>query len=152
MQSYKHILLATDFSQRSEKAARKAVGLAGYFNAKITLLHVVEHFPEESTMQMPPPENKSSRQLIGEETHEQLEQFSKRIEHHGAILLVRMSIDAAKEVIIEVANEIKADLVVIAAHDKKEMIVLPSSTTTTQTVVDKARCDVLVVKADAEVT
>ena len=147
MKSYKHILLATDFSELSEIAASKAVSLAGYFNARLTLLHVVEHFSDESAVPMATSENKNTSQFVMEETRERLKQFSKRIKHQGAILLVRMSIDSAKDAIIQVANETKADLIVIATHNNKGLAVFHDSTT--QTVVDKARCDVLVVRAEA---
>ena len=40
--AYRHILLATDFSAHSRRAARRASEIAGRYGAKLSLLHVVE--------------------------------------------------------------------------------------------------------------
>ena len=42
MDTYQHILLATDFSPLSERAGHRAQHLAECHNAKLTVLHVVE--------------------------------------------------------------------------------------------------------------
>jgi len=42
MAEYKHILLATDLSSASKKAAIKAVELAKLFGAKLTLIYVAD--------------------------------------------------------------------------------------------------------------
>lgn len=136
MKAYKHILLATDFSKSSEKAARRAVRLAGCSDAKINLLHVIEYFLEN---------RKPTQSVIGK-NREQLEQLSKHIEYQSAILLERVSRGPANDEIIRVANEIKADLIVIAACHKKNLTKLAAGSTTKK-VVDNAPCDVLVVSA-----
>ena len=48
MRDYKHILLVTDFSDASVYAAMRAADLARRYDAHFTLLHIVEHFPEDS--------------------------------------------------------------------------------------------------------
>ena len=45
MKSYKNILCATDFSDFCTVAAERAAELARFYDARLTLLHVVEHFP-----------------------------------------------------------------------------------------------------------
>ena len=47
MAGYKEILVATDFTGHSEAAARRALELAEVCDARIQLLYVVEHFPED---------------------------------------------------------------------------------------------------------
>ena len=46
MKKYQHILTATDFSAVSKIAAQQAIDLAEHYEAELTFLHVVEHFPE----------------------------------------------------------------------------------------------------------
>ena len=56
MKTYQHILLATDFSDAGEAAARRAVELAGCCDAKLSLLHVVDYFPEDMPVDYVNPE------------------------------------------------------------------------------------------------
>lgn len=44
MVGYRNIQLATDFSEHSEIAGKRAVDLAQRYEAKLTLFHVVEFF------------------------------------------------------------------------------------------------------------
>ena len=46
MRQYRHILVAIDFSEISEAAAEQAFDLAGHYRAELTVLHIIEHFPE----------------------------------------------------------------------------------------------------------
>ncbi|MCP4406270.1 MAG: universal stress protein [Gammaproteobacteria bacterium] len=46
MHIYKHILVPIDFSEISEMAAGQAIEIIKCYQARVTLLHVVERFPE----------------------------------------------------------------------------------------------------------
>lgn len=150
MKAYKHILLATDFSKSSEEAALKAVALAGYYNAKLTLLHVVESYADNLSGMGMPSDNEKSIQSIIDNNRVRLERLSQRIEHYGAILLTRISMDSAKEEIIHVANEIKADLIVTGKHNANHSSEIPLSTV--DAMIHKAPCDVLVIKPTMRVS
>ncbi len=143
MKAYQHILLATDFSELSEEAARKAVILAGHFNAKLTLLHVVEYFPEDMPVQMVPPENSDPAQYVIDQNSLRLEQFAKSIQDFNTIPLVRLAMGGAEDEIIKVAREIKADLIVTGTHGRSGVSTLHNSTA--NEVMCKAPCDVLAV-------
>jgi universal stress protein A len=42
---YKHILIATDLSDITDKLLKKGTRFGGLFEAKISLLHIVNHIP-----------------------------------------------------------------------------------------------------------
>jgi len=146
MKAYQHILLATDFSEFSEEAARRAADVAGHFNAKLTLLHVVEHFPEDMPVRLVPPEDVDPAKYVTERSRDRLEQLNKRIGLSGAILLVRMTPGSAKHEIIRVAEEINADLIVTGTHGHSGVSALVGSTA--EGVVHGAPCEVLIVRSD----
>lgn len=45
MPTYKHILVATDFSDYSRHAAERALELAKTFEARLSIIHVVDYVP-----------------------------------------------------------------------------------------------------------
>lgn len=146
MKAYQHILLTTDFSKFSEGVAEKAVNLAGHFNAKITLLHVVEHFPEDKSVDVPKdvaPEDIDPFKYVIAQNRCRLEEFAHAIPGFQVIPMVILSMETAEDEIIKVAKEIKADLIVIGEHGENGVSVLPA--TNTKTIEQKAPCDVLVV-------
>ena len=142
---YQHILLITDFSEFSEEAARKAVGLARQYNALFTLLHVIEHFPEDMPVDLVPPEDADPTKYVTKESQNRLERLSREIQHNAAVLLVRTTTGSAIHEIVRIADEVKADLIVTGSHGRSGMSVLLGSTA--EGVVHRATCDVLVVRS-----
>ena len=49
MADYQHILLAVDFSDQDTYVARKAERLATFFNAKLSIIHVLDNIPMPDT-------------------------------------------------------------------------------------------------------
>ncbi len=147
MKAYQHILLTTDFSKLSEEVAKKAVNLAGHFYAKITLLHVVEHFPEDMPADMVAPEDVDPTQYVIAQNRRRLEEFAQSISNFKVIPMVSLSMKTVEEEIIKVAKEIKADMIIIGAHGENGVSVLPSLNA--KTIKEKAPCDVLVVHSEA---
>ncbi len=150
MKAYQHILLTTDFSKFSEVVAQKAVNLAGHFNARITLLHVVEHFSEDIPKDLPKdvaPEDVDPAKYVIAENRRRLDEFARSIPNLQVIPMVSLSMETAEDEIIKVAKEIKADLIIIGEHGENGVSVLlgPNAKTLEQ----KAPCDVLVVHAEA---
>ena len=45
MSDYKHILLAVDFSKQGDAVAEKAKALATTFQAKLSIVHVLDNIP-----------------------------------------------------------------------------------------------------------
>ena len=145
MKAYEHILAAVDFTKFSEKAVERAVDLARQFNAKLTLLHVIEHFPDYLPVNLVPPEDVDPTQHAIERCQGLLEQLVKRIQCPNAKLLVRVSLSSAKNEIVLVAKVIKADLIVTGTHGHSGPSALLGSTA--EGVVHLAPCEVFVVRS-----
>ena len=45
MQTYKHLLLAVDFAPDSELVVERAFALKALFEARLSLIHVVDYLP-----------------------------------------------------------------------------------------------------------
>ena len=143
MKAYQHILLTTDFSKFSETVAKKAINLAGHFNAEITVLHVVEQGADNrmaDRLASKPPE--SEQQLIVQDRH-RLDEFIRSVPNFRAIPMIRLSAVSVEDEIIKVAEEIKANLIIIGTPAKARIAVMPSLRM--EAFKGKAPCDVLVV-------
>ena len=147
MKAYQHILLTTDFSKFSEKVAKRAIILAGHFYAKITLLHVVEHFPEDMPADLVAPEDIDPTQYVIAQNRLRLDEFAQSIPNFKMIPMVSLSIKTVEDEIIKIAKEIKADMIIVGAHGENGVSVLPSLNA--KAIEEKAPCDVLVVHSEA---
>ena len=66
MNSYKYILLATDFSKPAKAAAKRAAEIATCYNSRLCLLHVVDHFPEDISNNWIAPEDQSPTNCLAQ--------------------------------------------------------------------------------------
>ena len=80
MNSYKYILLTTDFTKSAEVAAKRAVEIATCFSARLCLLHVVEHFPEDAPNDWIAPEDHDPTDYLTERSKQAIEQLSSQLE------------------------------------------------------------------------
>ncbi len=143
----KRILLATDGSRYSEKAAVKAIGMAKRTGAHLVVVSVV---PSESISPLDIVHSEMHRDLIAEKeqkaaqcyidgVREKADKDGVRIE--GLILEGR-----PYEAITSVASEKKADLIVIGSHGKTGLEKLLMGSVAERVIV-LSPCAVLVVKA-----
>lgn len=134
---YKHILVPTDGSPLSMKAARHAASLAKALRARITALYVIAPYP-------PPPT--ANGMLVYMEYFSPAD-YMKEMQKHAAHALAkveraartarvpcaRLALTGANpwEAIIKTARSAKCDLVVMASHGRRGLaaIVLGSETT-----------------------
>jgi len=142
MKPYEHILVATDFSALAEVALRRALGLAG--SARLTILHVVEHFPEDIPAEQISPEDVDPTQFIRNQAQQRLNATAETVHAEMAVLKVVMSTGSARAAIAEEAGREKVDLIVVGANGGGTMSGLLGSTATG--VSQSAACDVLVVR------
>ncbi len=70
MQAYRHILVATDFSEFSEPAAQRAAELAQRYGADLTLIHILEHFPEDIPIDSIAPEDVDPQKFLTDPAHD----------------------------------------------------------------------------------
>jgi universal stress protein A len=148
MASYKHILCATDFSPNCQLAAKRAAVLAGLLGANLTLLHVVDHFPEDRSNQVIAPETEDPAVYRRKAAQAALQELVSELGCSGAAQQIRFTSRAAKYEIIDFIKEAQIDLVVVASRAYHGLPHLLGSTASG--LVHGASCDVLVVRPEDE--
>jgi nucleotide-binding universal stress UspA family protein len=139
---YKHILVPVDGSETAFKAAKEALGLAKLFGSKVTALYVVELRRLKEYEEAEREQVKRKLREFGVKT---LERVEAEAEKFDVVLESLVKEGAPAEVIVEMAEELKAELIVIGTRGLTGLrrMVLGS---TAYRVVEWANCHVLVVK------
>jgi len=146
MSAYHNIVCATDFSQSADRAAARAADLAHHYGATLTLLHVVDHFPEDHSNQVIEPEDREAAEFRREQALADLNKLAATVNSPDAHLEVRFSTHGARHVVLEFAAESKTDLIIVGSHGFHGVLGVLGSTS--HGLVNLAECDVLVVRAD----
>ena len=146
MPAYKRILVCVDLSQGSDRVFSVARDLASQPDASILALHVVEFVPIEPvgeslmpTMQLEVELVKRARERLGEFLARQAQERLG-----GPALSSRVEIGGTKAEILRVAEEERADLIVIGSHERHGLAILVNFTE--DAVLHAAHCDVLAVR------
>lgn len=103
------LLVATDFSTRSDRALRRATMLANKLDLMLTLVHVVDIDRPQSLIAA---DHKAASQVLEDTVHTLCE-----VDRIRARWLVR--VDDAHSGIISTANEVSADLIVLGPHRRR---------------------------------
>ena len=144
---YKHILVATDGSELSDKAVDAAVGLAGNLGAKLTGFHATQDYPI-----MPFPDVAGSltpamwKTDQGKRARRILEKVEAKAKKAGVACDTGFSLAVHPyEAIIQAAKKARCDLIVMASHGRRGIkgIVLGSET---NKVLTHSKLPVLVVR------
>jgi universal stress protein A len=133
---YKHLLVPTDFSEHSQRAAEKALDLGKIFDARLSVLHVVNYLPPSFISAQS--EHTSAVQII-ERASVYLSQWALEMGLDDAEQLITNG-PAGKEV-IATAKARDVDLIVIGSSGEGGVKRLLGSTTSA--VMHHAPCDVL---------
>ena len=145
MKSYRHILCATDFSPNCDRACVHASKLANEAKAKLTLLHVVDHFPVDRSNEEIAPEDVDPQTYAEQQARIKLEKEAPCADLPGAQREILVSEHAAAHEIVEFAAANDVDLIIVASHGHKGIFAEFGSTA--KAVQHHARCDVEVVPA-----
>jgi len=148
MKDYRHILCPTDFSSHCRQAMQRAREMAGHYGARLTLLHIIDYFPEEIPNDWIPPEDQDPKQYLVERAREMLEKLAAELQLGEAGREVRLTDHSAKHEITAYAEETSADLIVMSSHAHHGIFTLLGSTAAG--VVHTAPCDVMVVRATTD--
>ena len=143
---FKNILCPVDMHPRSKMALRKAINIAHQFNSKIVLLSIHEEFISKKQMIM----SRVSVSSLGEEfkkiateAKNDMKNLVKDLEADDikCEYILRDGIPA--DIIIKLSNEMDIDLIVMGTNGRDSLsdYILGS---TTQKVVEKSKCPVLV--------
>jgi len=80
MERYQNILCATDFSNHCRAAAERAADMARRYGAQLTLLHVVEYFPEDRSNVEIAPENVDPAAYREEKARESIAELAQHLD------------------------------------------------------------------------
>lgn len=140
---YRHILIATDLHQENIEVALKAQQLAKHYSASLSLVHVVES-------------------LLGyASSYGGIANLEEEIKQEAIVKLAelgqRVGVDVASQhldfgspkiIILEVAKNINADLLIVGSHGRHGLGLLLGSTASA--IVHAAHIDILVVHLKKE--
>jgi len=141
MTGYKKLLVLLDLSEGSEQVAIAARDLAAYSHASMVMLHVVEFVPVEPMGESLMPTVRIEDELIKRSR----EKLSQMIEKLGLPRTKgRVEAGNTKAEILRVAEEVKADLIVLGSRERHGLAILVNFTE--DTVLHAAHCDVLAVR------
>jgi universal stress protein A len=140
---YRHILFATDFSEQAIMVGERAKHMAQLYNARLTLLHVVEEVNISAGYELMPllPEVPDEQTLLA--ANESLTRLAQRLGLEASDRQVVTAV-STKEGILEAAVEHHADLIVVGSHGRHGFALLLGSTA--NAVMHGAPCDVLAVR------
>jgi nucleotide-binding universal stress UspA family protein len=137
----KRVLCPVDFSDCSRRALARAVALARWYQAQLTVLHVAAN----PLVDLPPiaMSDKEREQCVGK-----LQLFTgARLRDVPLDLVIREAVDVAQAILDEIAAS-HADLLVVGSHGRSgvQRLLLGS---VTERVVRQASCPTLVITRDA---
>jgi universal stress protein A len=141
MARYKKLLMLLDLSRDSEQVAIAGRDLAAYSNAEIVILHVVEFVPVEPLGESLIPTAQIEDELI-KRARETLSELIARLGLPRAT--GRVEAGNTKAEILRVADEERADLIVLGSRERHGLAIMVNFTE--DTVLHAAHCDVLAVR------
>ncbi len=143
MTDYQHILLAVDFSEQAHYVAEKARSLANQYQAKLSIVHVLDNIPMPDTSYgtVIPLDQDSQDKLLEVEKAKLMSQGDQlNVDFSNRWLLWGIP----KQEIIHIAEQEKVDLIVVGSHGRHGLALLLGSTA--NSVLHYAKCDVLAVR------
>jgi universal stress protein A len=139
--TYKHLLAAIELNDSGEGVLRRARDLAGFFGARLSVVHAVEYIPLDAGETMIAAPMDLSLQL-SEQAREHLRALCER---------AGVAAESAQVVpggvvteILRLSDDLKADLIVIGHQQRSGLAALFSHTD--ESIVHRAPCDVLVLR------
>lgn len=139
MPNYKKILVATDFHDDCLPVVEKAVTITKQNDAELTIVSVIPNVPYYMSAGLS--SINDIEEQIGEEIRDKLETIKNQL-HIDAKIKLRYG--SPKIEIIKLAKKIEADLIIIGSHGHRGVQKLLGATT--NGVLNRAKCDVLVIR------
>jgi len=141
MADYRKVLVLLDLSEGSEKVFNAGRAVASHSNADLVALHVVDYAPVEPMGETLMPSMAIEQELV-ERSRANIERL---IAGSGAAnARGRVEMGNTKAEILRVANEERADLIVLGSRERHGLAILVNFTE--DTVLHASHCDVLAVR------
>ncbi|PKM11366.1 MAG: universal stress protein [Gammaproteobacteria bacterium HGW-Gammaproteobacteria-3] len=143
MENYKHILLATDFSEHCRTIAERAKAMADMHRGKLSLVHIVDNLPITDAAYGPviPFDIDLTGQLM-DAAKIRLARLGEKFDVPKERRWLELG--SPKTEIIRVAEANAVDLIVVGSHGRRGLALLLGSTA--NGVLHHASCDVLAVR------
>ena len=142
MNSYKNIIVALELDGASdEQVLKKARELKSTFGANLYFIHSVEHIASYGSA-YGVAAGVDIEEVLMEEAQKAMTQIAEKFAVDAAHQVVKFG--PAKQVILEQAKKLPADLIVLGSHGKHGVRLLLGSTA--NAVLHGAHCDVLAVR------
>ncbi len=143
MSSYRHVLLAVDFSEHGDAVARRAKDLAEKYQAKLSIVHVLDNIP------MPDTGYGTVISLDDDSGYGLLEAEKAKLMQIGDQLKAAqfdrwMIWGSPKQEIVQLAERENVDLIVVGSHGRHGLSLLLGSTA--NSVLHYAGCDVMAIR------
>ena len=142
---YQHVLLATDLSEYSSATAQRAYDISKSNAATLSMMHVVEAASAIYAGEFSPPVHFDLEEEVEKSARTQLAELASQ--YHVPADRQYVCNGRVRYAIIELAKQIKADLIVIGTHNYSGLEMLLG--TTASAVLHHAKCDVLVVRQNS---
>lgn len=140
--NYKNILLATDLSEISHQITQRAKEIAQDNNAKLSIVHVMEHSPVAYGGEFSIPIDPNLEQSLEANAREALaivgEEFNIAREDQY------VTSGTVKSDVIDLAEKLNIDLIIVGSHGHHGIDVLLGSRA--NAILHSAKCDVLAVR------
>jgi nucleotide-binding universal stress UspA family protein len=144
----RRILCPTDFSAFADRALSHAIALARWYEARLTVLHVLPPPPAPGSpfqaFAPPPPDTAAEGRVL-----QSLARFTRPAEEAGVPIDVQLREGSPARTVLDLARTLPSDLIVMGTHGREgfERLVLGS---VTEKVVRQAPCPVLTVPPASE--
>ncbi|HYW02399.1 MAG TPA: universal stress protein [Gammaproteobacteria bacterium] len=139
MNDYKHVLLALDLSPDSEPVAERAADLARRYDARLSMMHVVEYIPVDPSGEALLPAPVTVEKELIDNARQKLAELAERLKvPQDACHVASGNI---RREICRQAKEGEVDLIVLGRHERHGLAVLLGSPD--DAIIHRAPCDVL---------
>lgn len=142
MSGYSHVLIAVDLSDDSDAVVHRGLEMARRFNARVTVLHVVEFIPVDPAGEalLPPPMDLENELVLS--ARRRLEDLCGSLNIKD--LPHRVVTGVIKTELLRTVTEEHIDLIVLGSHERHGLALLLGSTE--KSILHRASCDVLAVR------
>jgi len=145
---YQHLLLALEFDPQAHELLQKAYALAEQHQAKLSVIHAVDFIPLDSNDPSGLALPAALPEQLVEKAQQQLTALLAEIPPPASIeVSSQATLGSARHSIIEAANELAVDLILVGHHQPHGLGHLLGHVD--ESVVHHAPCDVLAVKLSA---
>ena len=143
MKRYGHILVPLDFADSTGAVLRRALYESRLHSARLSLLHVIEYYPEDVPPGLVPAENENPVEVYMNRARERLARLAEEHAAPGARQVAVTDTGAAYHEIVRFARDNAVDLIVMGYAGRW---VTDSLGSTALAVTRHVVCDVLLVR------